>query len=140
MRRDRGHRAVPHTADVILEAWAPDLVGCLEQAVAALVDTYAAAPAGGRRDPHAVRLPPGPPERLLLDLLDEVVFALDTADGVPVAATVRSLDDSGLDAVVWLVPAADVTPTGSAPKAVSHSELAVREGPDGVSCRFLVDV
>jgi SHS2 domain-containing protein len=140
MRRDRGHRSVPHTADVILEAWGPDLASCLEEAVGALVGTYAEVEARGRRTGHPVELPPGPPEGLLLDLLDEVVFALDTADGVPVAATVRSLDDAGLEAVVWLAAAEDTTPTGSVPKAVSHSELMVHEGPEGVSCRFLVDV
>ncbi|MFP3899438.1 MAG: archease [Acidimicrobiia bacterium] len=140
MPSDRGHRALPHTADVILEAWAPDLAACLEEAVDALVDTYAEADEGARRDPYDVRLPPGPPERVLVDLLDEVVYALDTADGVPVGASVRSLDEAGLHAVLWLAPPDQVSPTGSVPKAVSHSELAVDEAPGAVSCRFLVDV
>lgn len=140
MPPDRGHRAVPHTADVILEAWAPDLAACLEEAVEALVGTYAEADADAPHDPYEVRLPPGPPEQLLVDLLDEVVFALDTADGVPVGAVVRSLDETGLHAVLWLAPRDQVSPTGSVPKAVSHSELAVDEAPDVVSCRFLVDV
>src|SRR5690606_8388519 len=125
MPPDRGHRAVPHTADVILEAWAPDLAACLEEAVEALVAIYAEAETDARREPYEVHLPPGPPERLLVDLLDEVVFALDTADGVPVGAAVRSLDDAGLDAVLWLAPPDQVSPTGSVPKAVSHSELSV---------------
>jgi SHS2 domain-containing protein len=40
-RAPRGHRTLPHTADVILEAWGPDLATCCEEAVAALVETYA---------------------------------------------------------------------------------------------------
>ena len=37
----RGHRNLPHTADVIIEAWGPDLAACAEEAVAALIETYA---------------------------------------------------------------------------------------------------
>jgi hypothetical protein len=40
-RAPQGHRTLPHTADVILEAWGPDLATCCEEAVAALVETYA---------------------------------------------------------------------------------------------------
>jgi hypothetical protein len=36
----RGHRVLPHTADVIVEAWGPDLVSCCEEAVAGLAALY----------------------------------------------------------------------------------------------------
>jgi SHS2 domain-containing protein len=140
MSTERGHRTVPHTADVIIEAWAPDLVGCFEEAVAALVSIYArcddAAPLAERR----VQLSPGPAESQLLDLLDEVIFALDTADGIPVVATVDKRDDGGLDVVLRLAPSDRVEAVGAVPKAISHAELEVRQMADRVSCRFLVDV
>ncbi|HEY8524081.1 MAG TPA: archease [Acidimicrobiales bacterium] len=152
MGGERGHRAVAHTADVILEAWAPDLPGCLEEAVAALAEVYArpAASAEGAEDAEPaegpapvgrpVRIPPGLPETQLVDLLDEVLFALDTEVDVPVAAEVRVTDGGALDAVLRLAPRDRVEPAGAVPKAISRSELAVRQTPEGVSCRFLVDV
>jgi SHS2 domain-containing protein len=136
----RGHRALPHTADVILEAWAPDLATCCEEAVAALVAVYV--DAGGARvaERRQVHVPPGSGESLLLAVLDEVIFTLDTAEDVPVGAAVRAADDGGLDLTLILADPQAVTPTGSVPKAVSRSELEVDSQADRVRCRFLVDV
>lgn len=155
--RQRGHRRVAHTADVIVEAWAPDLAGCLEEAVAGLVGIYAdldtadpAAPADADAvDPadgkelgsgRVVRLRSGAAEVMLLALLDEVVFVLDTGDGVPVGAEVRPVDEGGVEVALRLVPAERLVGTGSVPKAIARSELAVTETAGRVSCRFLVDV
>jgi len=58
---DRGFRLAPHTADSILEAWGPDRVTCLAEAVGALVsvfaevsdtDTMTLRPARARRGGH----------------------------------------------------------------------------------------
>jgi SHS2 domain-containing protein len=140
MGDERGHRAIPHTADVILEAWAPDVAGCLEEAVAALASTYGEVDDGTALTARTVEVPPGQRETQLLDLLDEVIFALDTAEGVPVAADVRQVADGSLQVVLRLVPLDRVAPTGSVPKGISRSELELRDSPKGVSCRFLVDV
>lgn len=135
----RGHRLLPHTADVMVEAWGPDLAACCEEAVAALAAVHldvARAVVAGRRDAH---LPPAPPDRLVLAALDEAIFLLDTADGVPVAAEVRPAADGGLDVTFQLADPATVEPTGAVPKAVS-SEVELDEGADGVRCRVVVDV
>jgi SHS2 domain-containing protein len=131
---------VAHTADVVVEAWAPDLGGCLEEAVAGLVAVYAEVDAGTPQSPLPVELGPGAAQEQLLVLLDEVVFVLDTAEGVPVAAEVRCRDDGGLDATLWTVPRDRVVPVGSVPKAIARSELAMVERPGHVWCRYLVDV
>ena len=139
-RTDRGHRSLPHTADVILEAWGPDLPSCVEEAAAALVDTYVA---GG--DVRAVgerrsRLAAGSAEALLVAVLEEVIFTLDTADAVPVRALVRPGADGGFDLLLCLAGADRLETTGAVPKAVSRSGLEVRADPGGVRCRFLVDL
>jgi len=138
--RPRGHRTVPHTADVIVEAWAPDLASCLEEAAAALVGICADTGRAAEVERRPVRLAPAPPEALLLDLLEEVIFALDTAGAVPARAEVTSTPDGGLDVVLVLVDPAAVRATGSVPKAVSRSGLEVRVEPRRVDGRFLVDV
>jgi SHS2 domain-containing protein len=136
----KGHRVVSHTADVILEAWGPDLAACCEEAVAALAATYvetAGAEVAARRHVH---LPPASDESLLLAVLEELIFTLDTAEVVPVRAEVRVAADGGLDVVLILVDPDGVSGTGAVPKAVSRSELAIDSRPDGMHCRFLVDV
>jgi SHS2 domain-containing protein len=137
---ERGHRVLPHTADVILEAWGPDFASCCEEAVAALADVYVDAGRADTVERRQVHLGAGSEESLLLEVLEEVIFTLDTADAVPVRAEVRVADDAGLDVVLSLAERRTVTPTGSVPKAVSRSELVVDSQATGVRCRFLVDV
>ncbi len=140
----RGHRARAHTADVILEAWGPDLAACCEEVVAALVETYCD-PAGcppivGR---HEVHLEPSSDDEAVLQVLDEVIFLLDTSGAVPVGAQVRAGvggDAAGLEVVILLADRAEVEPTGSVPKAVSRSGLVVERAPTGLRCQVLVDL
>ena len=138
----RGHRSLPHTADVIIEAWGPDLAACAEEAVAALVETYAQPRDATVVGERAVHVPPGPPDDMLLDLLDEVVFAIDVADGTPVGARVEVDPDAGagLRARLALADPKSLEPAGAVPKAISRSGLEVTRGPGTVRCRVLVDV
>jgi SHS2 domain-containing protein len=131
---------VAHTADVILEAWGPDLAACCEEAVAALASLYVDGAGSQEVARRSLHLAPGPDDEMLLDLIDEVIFTLDTADGVPVRAEISAAGDGGLDVEVVLADPATVEATGAVPKAVSRSELAVSARPGEVACRFLVDV
>jgi SHS2 domain-containing protein len=136
----RGHRVLPHTADVIVEGWGPDVAACVEEAVEGLVETYAEPVGAAVTDQQSVHVPAGPAEEMLVAMLDEVIFALDTADGVPVGARVSIATDGGLDAELVLAEADSVEPGGAVPKAISRSGLLMASGPYGVRCRFLVDV
>ena len=136
----RGHRVVPHTADVILEAWGPDLPSCCEEAVAALVGVCFERRSSSVSDHRGFAVPAGPDDTMLLDLLDEVVFVVDTEEAVPVGAAVRAGSSGGLDVELTMVGRDGVETVGPAPKAVSHSGLVVERGHGGVRCSFLVDV
>jgi SHS2 domain-containing protein len=142
----RGHATVDHTADVILEAWGPDLAACCEEAVAALVGTYAVvtrsvgAPTAPPIPGEVVHLAAAPREALLVAVLDEVIFWLDTSRAVPVAAVVSRAADGGLDLRLLLADPDTVAATGSVPKAVSRSNLDLVDEPGRVRCRFLVDI
>lgn len=135
----RGHRSRPHTADVILEAWGPDLPTCCEEGVAALVETYLAEEPTKEGTTRQLHLDPAVADRLLLALLDEVIYALDVGPDVPVGAAVRAAEDDGLDVTLRLAPRTAVEGTGAVPKAISRHELQVVRD-DGFRCRFLVDV
>ncbi len=134
----RGHRTVPHTADVALEAWAPTREGCLEEAVAALVtsvlDVSDAAPA--RR--HPVHLDVASDREALALLLDEVIFLLDARDEAPVATHLELAD--GLHGWFDVVDARTAERVGSVPKAVALSGLAFEPDEQGWRCSVTVDV
>lgn len=136
----RGHRSLAHTADVMLEAWGPDLASSCEEAVGALVETYVGGSHGRHLGEHRFCVAPGAPEEMLLCVLDEVIFALDTAPGVPIGATISPSDDGGLVVTLALADARHLEPTGAVPKAVSRSELLLEVVPGRVGCRFLVDL
>lgn len=72
-RSRSGHRAVPHTADLRLEAWAATTEGCIRKAfdavVQGFVDTSGARPAGER----VCALTAGSDEDLLVSVLEEVI-------------------------------------------------------------------
>ncbi|WP_406080639.1 archease [Micromonospora sp. NBC_00858] len=136
----RGHRSVPHTADVRIEAWAPDREGCLAEAVTALVETFADTAGARPQTDTEFRLPPGDDEDLLVGLLDEVIFRLDTEGTLPLDCDVRPAEDGGL-AVRWHSTGTDaVELVGAVPKAVSLHALSV--GPDaaGWACAVTLDV
>ena len=138
--QNRGHRIRPHTADVIVEAWGADTGECLEEAVHGLVDTHIDTQGAEVVDRHTVELDSAATAETLLDLLDEVIFLLDTSETVPVAAEARHSPAGGVDLSLVLASRDSVEQLGSAPKAISRSETRLEHGADGVSCSFLVDV
>lgn len=137
---DRGHLTLPHTADVIVEAWGPDLAACCEEAVAGLVGLYTDARPAAGTERRTARIEPDRDDAQLLAVLNEMLFALDTSSGVPVGAEVSARDDGALDVQVLLAQSAAVTQSGSLPKAVPVHELRLHRRDHGLACHFLVDV
>ncbi|WBB68612.1 archease [Micromonospora sp. WMMD812] len=137
---ERGHRCVPHTADVRIEAWAPTREACVAEAVAALVDTFTDT-TGARPGPEReFRAPAADDEDLLVSVLDEVIYRMDTADELPLVTEVTD-DGAGGLLVRWRMTGTDaVELIGAVPKAVSLHEL--RFAPDGGrwSCAVTLDV
>lgn len=139
-RRGRGHRSLPHTADVILEAWGRDRTECLEEIVSALVEQYAdrsgASPSGTRR----FEVSGTTPEGMLVALLEEVIYLTDTQGLVPVGVSVESGDERTTAGTFRVASVSEVEQVGSVPKAVAWRELELVSGPRGWSCRVTVDV
>ncbi len=137
-----GHRVLPHTADVILEAWGPDRRTCLAEAVLALVGIFAAPLPGAVASRMERTIPPGGgPAELLVGLLEEVIYLAEVEGVVPRAVTVD--DDrasGGLRAALTVVPLADAERTGPAPKGIARHALEFAGGARGWRCRVVVDV
>jgi len=137
------HRALPHTADTILQAWAATRRGCLREAVLALVDSFAAppsaaSPAAGRTVTFSVG--PAADDEQLVAVLDEALYAIDALGVVPVDVTVRPTPDGGLDGVFTAVAVDRVEVVGAVPKAVAYSDLVFACEGGLWRCRFTVDV
>lgn len=138
-RLSRGHRILPHTADAIVEAWAPTKPACLEEAVVGLVALFAGIDGLAPEGEWPVSLPPAPDDQLLVMLLEEVLAAVDVAGEVPVAAELDA-DGEGVRGVLRTVPASVVDVHGAVPKAIAWSGLEFGRSDGGWRCRFTVDV
>lgn len=134
-----GHRGLPHTADVRIEAWAPTREECLAQAVRGIVDGFVdpAGAAAVRR--HEVALRGDRDEDLLVALADEVVYRLDTADEVPLDVDLDA-EAGGLRATLHMADAGSLPVVGAAPKAVTLHGLRLTHGPEGWRCALTLDV
>ncbi|WP_367326052.1 archease [Streptomyces sp. HUAS ZL42] len=134
-----GHRAVPHTADVRIEAWGASRERCLVEAALGMVECFADVEAVRPTAVERLRLAEGSDDDLLTALLDEVVFRLEVEGQVPVDLEAETTDD-GLDVRLAVADLADVEITGAVPKGVTWHGLRIGPDPYGWSCAVTVDV
>lgn len=134
-----GHRSVPHTADLRIEAWAPTRDGCIREAmlgvVGSFLDTAGARPQRTRRR----RLTGDRDDDLLVAVLDEMIYLLDTESEAPVDLALRSADGA-VDVSFAMVDASTLPQIGAVPKAVSLNELRFSHGRNGWHCAVTLDV
>jgi SHS2 domain-containing protein len=78
-------------------------------------------------------------EEVLVALLEEVVYWLDTEGEVPVDVELTTVP-GGLRADLHMADAASLPVTGAAPKAATLHELHFGRGPDGWTCSVTLDV
>ncbi|HEY8472518.1 MAG TPA: archease [Natronosporangium sp.] len=134
-----GHRAVPHTADIRIEAWAATREECIAEAVVALVESFADTTGAEPTGTVEALIDPGTDEDLLVDVLNEVIYQLDTGGQVPLAARVKALP-SGLRVKFTMTDVDQVEPVGATPKAVSLHDLRFTGDAAGWSCTVTLDV
>lgn len=134
-----GHRSIPHRADLRIEAWAPTRDGCIRQAVlgpvGSFLDTSVARPQRTRRR----RLTADRDDDLLVAVLDEVIYLLDTAGEAPVDLAPQSADGA-VDVSFAMVDASTLPQIGAVPKAVSLNELRFSHGQQSWQCAATLDV
>jgi SHS2 domain-containing protein len=135
-----GHRLLPHTADVIVEAWGPTRDACLREAIQGLVEVFADVDGVVASARLPLTLPPEEGEDLLVALLEEVLYLLDTEDVVPVDATITEIAGGGLHGEFLVAPTGAVAQQGSIPKAIAHHGLEFRQQAGRWRCRVTIDV
>lgn len=133
-----GHRSVPHTADLRIEAWAPTRDGCIRQAVLGTVELPR--PGIRARGPYQLRrLTADRDDDLLVAVLEEVIYLLDTVGETPVDLRLRDVD-GGVDVTFATTDASTLVQVGAVPKAVSLNELRFSQGRHGWRCAVTLDV
>ncbi|MFF4550188.1 archease [Streptomyces sp. NPDC001435] len=135
----RGHRNLPHTGDLRVEAWAPTREECIAEAVRGMVGSFAELPScvsGVARECVVSAQDDG---RLLAAVLEEVIYRMDTSDELPVDVTVTP-EPGGARVQFTMADSSTATQTGAVPKAVALHGLRMAQDAHGWACRVTLDV
>jgi len=131
---------VPHTADIIVEAWAPTREQCLAEAVAALTESCADTSNVVPTSRHTFRLAADSDEQTLVAVLEEVLYVLDAHGQVPVTTHLDSMNGTELSGWFDVASVSEIPLIGSAPKGIALSGLSVHPVDGGWRCTATVDV
>ncbi len=134
-----GHRSVPQTAGLRIEAWAPTRDGCIRPAVLSPAASFLDTSSGRLNHTLVCRLTAERDDDLLVAALDEVIYLRDNAGEVPVDVEVNG-PDGGVDVSFAMVDAGARPQVGAMPKAVSLNELCFSHGHRGWRCAVTLDV
>ncbi|WP_354637265.1 archease [Kitasatospora camelliae] len=143
-RAHSGHRTVPHTADMRVEAWSPTAEGCIGEAVHAVVegfaDTSKARPVAEREHTATAATD----EDLLVSVLEEVIYRMDVDGEIPLDVEADTIQDTGdgrsLSLRFRMADADTAELVGAVPKAVSLHGLHLDGGLEGWTCQVTLDV
>jgi SHS2 domain-containing protein len=135
-----GYRLLPHTADVVVEAWAPTGAGCLAEAVRGMVAVFADIAGVVAVRSVGFTLAPAGDDVLLVRLLEEVIYLVEVDGLVPVGVAVGLEPGGGLRGRLEVAPLTPAMVVGPAPKAVAWSGLEFARERAGWRCRAMVDV
>jgi len=135
-----GHEILPHAADCIIEAWGPDRVSCLSEALRGLVELFAEVRDAGRTSVVPLAAGPGTAEDVLVSLLEDVIYSLDVFSYVPVRFHLAEKDDGTIAGQMEVVGIDQVAIVGPAPKAVSYHGLSMGKQEGCWRCHVLIDV
>lgn len=132
---------MPHTADLIIEAWGRSALECLEEAARGLVESFADVTDVAATDTVPVMFEFAPDdEEALVAVLEEIVYLVDALGVVPVDVALEAAEDGGVAGYFDTVPVSQVTLGGAGPKGVSRSELELRHDQGRWRCRAVIDV
>jgi len=131
-----GYREIEHTADWELQAWAPDLVGLLEQAARGMYALSGAQLAREPREPVSFSLPAEDHERLVVSFLSELLW-LSEQEGL--GFDVFDLSFANDQLLVRLTGAPIVAQTKEI-KAVTYHNLVISRTDQGLQVNIVFDV
>lgn len=136
-----GHAVRPHTADVIVEAWAPSRSACLEELVRGVVGTFVDIEDAHATSEVALEVNEALDEDVVVTILEDVCYLLDADGLVVVDVELEEEEESGgFEGLFRVAPVGDVVPTGAPPKGISRSDLSFRRDGATWRCQVTLDV
>jgi predicted alpha-1,2-mannosidase len=136
---DSGRRALPHTADLRIEAWAPTREQCIAEAVQGVVESFADTSTCAETSTRESHVTGDRDEDLLAWVLDEVIYRMETAGEIPAGVQVSAAEGGVLVGFV-MTDVQSARTVGAVPKAVAPHELRLACGPTGWTCSVTLDV
>jgi SHS2 domain-containing protein len=137
----RGHGTFEHTADVGIDAWGPGLEALFEEAAAALMDAILDTGSVEETDTLTVSAEGKEPEELLVEWLEEVLYAFEVREFATGRARVDSLEDKRVEGTLFGEPFdPERHPTSSAVKAVTYHDLRIEQEDGQRRARIVLDV
>jgi SHS2 domain-containing protein len=134
-----GHRMLPHTADLALEAWAPARAECIAEAVQALVESFADVRAAIPDQTVTCSYQEAADQDLLVSVLNDVIYQAEVHGRVPVDISVTESAGT-VDVRFAAAPLAGADITGPLPKAVTLHELSFARTDGQWRCHVTVDI
>jgi SHS2 domain-containing protein len=125
---------------VIVEAWAPTRVACLEEVGRGLVDTFADVSGVRAEGSHPISIAAMDDEESVVTLLDEIVYLLDAEGVVPVEIELEAGQAGAITGRFLTAPVGRIVTVGAPPKGVSRSDLFIGRERGWWVCRIEIDV
>lgn len=134
-----GHRIESAPSGFAIDAWGPSSANCVTEALSALVEEFAEL-----LDPPSTTLLPltetkGAGDDALVQLLDEVIDALDVFSVIPVRFHLSETEDGGIAGDMEVVSASVAKLVGSKPKAVSYHDLSLVQAKGSWRCHVIIE-
>ncbi len=82
---------MPHTADLRIEVWSPSRKGCIGEAVLGTVESFLDTSLARAQRIRQCRLTGDRDDDLLLAMLEEIIYVLDTAGEAPVDVELEAI-------------------------------------------------
>ena len=134
-----GHRIVANADGFVIESFGASPTASIAEALSGLVEEFAVL-----SDQPSARLLPlsetkGAGEDALVQLLEEVIDALDVFAVVPIRFHLAETEDGGIAGDMEVVPARAAEIIGPKPKGVSHHGLSIVHGAGTWRCRVQIE-
>jgi len=126
-----------HTADMEIEAWAPDLPGLLEQAARGMYDLSSIRLAQGPRQRRQFTLQALDAENMLVRFLSELLYL---SEQECLAFDAFDLRVKGEEKLLARLTGAPIAELHKQIKAVTYHNLAIRRTDDGLEVNIVFDV
>ena len=133
---DSGYREIEHTADWMLEVWAPTLPGLLEQAARGMYSLSGVDIKEGNRSSTSFELRARDPETLLVRFLAELLYYVEREN---IAFDKYELEHSG-EVLKARLEGAEIISMKKEIKAVTYHNLEVQQHERGLEASIVFDV